>query len=333
MFKSILDKILNFDKRDGRVFYCNSLHGQSTYNICINCDMTVSCNCQDYDGSGHIGNLRTHTFEEIFRGGKAQQFREALARGEYPVPLCPNCPELRTGSKRDVQQYLKGFDLPRKAIMVENTILCNLHCLFCDRTKTQKIRGQNRMTLEDMEVVAKIIRDVGIAEINFHNLGEPFISDTFAQEIALLRKYNPDLRMYMSTNGVLIDTDDKVKASVEFHHLYFSIDGPNQEILVTYQVGGDFDKSYANLKRVVDERNRQGKTTPTIEWKYVVFNWNDADEHIIGAIDLAREAGVDLISFMKGGAPLEHASTRYDESPFFRTLGEPSWRGKEIWFR
>lgn len=51
------------------VFYCNALLGQSTYNICINCDMTVSCNCQDYDGSGHVGDLRTHTFEEdISRG-------------------------------------------------------------------------------------------------------------------------------------------------------------------------------------------------------------------------------------------------------------------------
>jgi hypothetical protein len=48
--------------------------------------MTISCNCQDFDGRGHIGDLRPHTFEEIFRGGKAQQFRETLARGEFSAP-------------------------------------------------------------------------------------------------------------------------------------------------------------------------------------------------------------------------------------------------------
>lgn len=331
MLTRLFNRLLN--RNDRRVYYCNALNGQSTYNICINCDMTVACNCQDYDGSGHIGDLRTNTFEEIFRGGKAQQFRKSLARGEYPVPLCPHCPELRTVSKKDVKRYLANFDLPRKAIMVENTILCNLHCLFCDRTRAQKIRRQNRMSLQDMEQVAQTIRDVGIAEISFHNLGEPFLSDTFPREMDILRTYNPELRIYLSTNGGLIDTDEKVRAATECYHLYFSIDGPSQEILVKYQVGGDFKTSYANMKRVVNERNRLGKSTPTIEWKYVVFNWNDSEEQINRAVELAREAGVDLISFTRGGGASEYISMRYVDASFFQNLGEPSWRGREIWFR
>jgi len=39
----------------GNAYYCKALSGLSSYNICINCDLTVSCNCQDYDGSGQIG--------------------------------------------------------------------------------------------------------------------------------------------------------------------------------------------------------------------------------------------------------------------------------------
>ena len=37
----------------GQRFYCRALAGESEYNLTINCDLTVSCNCQDYDGSGH----------------------------------------------------------------------------------------------------------------------------------------------------------------------------------------------------------------------------------------------------------------------------------------
>ncbi len=41
----------------GQRFYCRALGGESEYNLAIHCDLTVSCNCQDYDGSGQIGDL------------------------------------------------------------------------------------------------------------------------------------------------------------------------------------------------------------------------------------------------------------------------------------
>jgi len=312
-------------------FYCNALQGNSTYNICINCDMTVSCNCQDFDGSGHIGNLRTHSFVEIFRSGKVQQFREKLARGEYAIPVCSHCSELRKVAKNEGDQYLKGYDLP-KALMIENSILCNLSCRFCDRM-VQKIRSQKRMSLEDIELVARLIHDLGIVDVSYHNLGEPFFSDTFPQEISILKKHNPELRLWMSTNGVMADTVEKVRAAVEFQHIYFSIAGPSQEILVKYQQRGNFDKAFNNMRRVVEERNRQGRTRPIVEWKYVVFRWNDKVDHINKAIELARVAGVDLISFMYGDASRLHSSWRYKHSAFFKKLGEPSWRGREIWLK
>ncbi|MDW8309726.1 MAG: hypothetical protein RMK20_10170, partial [Verrucomicrobiales bacterium] len=58
----------------GRAYYCAALHGQSEYNITINSDRTVSCNCQDYEGIGHLGDLRHNTFEEIFFGPVAERF-------------------------------------------------------------------------------------------------------------------------------------------------------------------------------------------------------------------------------------------------------------------
>lgn len=43
-------------------FVCNALQGDSEYNSSINCDITVSCNCQD-DGSGILGSLNENRFE------------------------------------------------------------------------------------------------------------------------------------------------------------------------------------------------------------------------------------------------------------------------------
>jgi MoaA/NifB/PqqE/SkfB family radical SAM enzyme len=188
------------------------------------------------------------------------------------------------------------------------------------------------MTLEDMDRVARILEKHRVELISFFNLGEPFCSNTIYSEISTLIRHNPGIKISLSTNGALIDTDDKIEAALMIDYLIFSIDGPNQDILTKYQVGGNFEKSYTNMMRIVSERNVRGLKKPIIEWKYVVFNWNDHNEHIEMAIRLAREAGVDLILFEKGGAPFKHRSKRYADSAFFQNLGDSSSRGREIWF-
>ena len=62
----------------GRGYSCGALDGVSEYNLTINSDQTVTCNCQDYEGIGQIGNLKQNSFEEVFFGAKAQQFRDLL---------------------------------------------------------------------------------------------------------------------------------------------------------------------------------------------------------------------------------------------------------------
>jgi hypothetical protein len=50
-----------------KYYYCTSLSGETSYNTCINSDLTVSCNCNDADGSGQIGDLNIDSFESIWK--------------------------------------------------------------------------------------------------------------------------------------------------------------------------------------------------------------------------------------------------------------------------
>jgi hypothetical protein len=75
----------------GQRFYCRTLGGESEYNLTVNCDLTVSCTCQDYDGSGHLGDLNKNSFPEVFFGPVAQRFREQLAKGKLPIMTCARC--------------------------------------------------------------------------------------------------------------------------------------------------------------------------------------------------------------------------------------------------
>jgi hypothetical protein len=72
----------------GQRFYCSALAGESDYNITVNCDLTVSCSCQDYDGSGHIGDLNKNSFQEVFFSPTANRFRAELAKGKLPIMTC-----------------------------------------------------------------------------------------------------------------------------------------------------------------------------------------------------------------------------------------------------
>src|SRR5476651_836230 len=89
-------------KITGQKFYCSALAGESEYNITINSDLTVSCNCQDYDGAGHIGDLKKDSFEKVFFGPVAQDFREKLARGKIPIKACTRCGDLRRIAKSKI---------------------------------------------------------------------------------------------------------------------------------------------------------------------------------------------------------------------------------------
>jgi uncharacterized Fe-S cluster-containing radical SAM superfamily protein len=310
-------------------YYCRALQGESNYNICINSDMTVSCNCQDYDGSGHIGDLQVQSFVQVFSGEKAQSFRKMLLHGKLPVSVCKGCAELSPADSADPDRYLHGYRLPHYGIMVENTVACNLSCLCCRRSELLNIRKRTRMSLGDVELVAKLVLEHGIKTVSYFNLGEPFLSQSILDEIKIIRQYNPHLIITTSTNGVLLDTEDKIEAALMMNHIYFSIDGASQESIIKYQVGGKFDKSYCNMKRLVQEKNRR-ESPATIEWKYVVFGHNDSIDEIELAQDLARQAGVDVISFWRGDGPERILSKRFPDHPPFQNLGYANWKGLEV---
>ncbi len=321
-------------KSTDKVFACNALHGNSSYNISIHSDMTVSCNCQDFDGSGYIGNLNENTFQEIFTGEIAQGFRRNLSERKYPLALCCTCPELLLVDKTNAGTYLCNYQLPHKGIMVENTVLCNYSCRLCKRKELLKVRKEKVLPQGGIEKIAKIIKGNKIEVVAFYNLGEPFLSRNVAHEISVLRNSNKNLKIVTSTNGVPLDSYEKMQSALLIDHILFSIDGTNQQELTHYQKGGDFDRAYSNMKKLVLMRDEECVVN-TIEWRYVLFRGNDKPTQIKRAIELAKQAKVDIISFIPGTAEFYNRSFLYHWHPFYKHLGTKCklWEGREIDYR
>jgi hypothetical protein len=317
----------------GQRFYCAALSGLSSYNICINCDMTVSCNCRDYDGSGHIGDLHANTFQEVFSSPTSSHFRTTLASGKLPLLTCASCPELRMATQEKAEHYLNNYSLPISGLMIENTIACNLWCSGCSREEVVKTRSKKAMNSDDMKIIASFLKEAGITSIWFFNLGEPFSSPRIYEHLSIIRAENPDIEIVMSTNGTLLNNDDKRKAALLCNHIYFSIDGPDNATVLKYQRGGNFQAAYENMKKLIEFRDLQAAKRPTIEWKYVLFNWNDRPAMVRETIDKAKGANVDRISFWPTPMPVYGISWRYRLDPFYKNLGNLEDYRREIILR
>lgn len=313
-------------KITGKVFICRAINGLSDYNISINSDMSVSCNCQDYDGTGCIGNLDKSTLKEIFNGTQLAIFRKKLSNGKLPVLVCPRCSELLLVNKNEFLKNKNNYCVPKKGIMVENTIACDMMCKSCDRKSILKCRKKTCLSLEDIKKISKEVFENKIESVCFFNLGEPFLSNDIYEELKILKKDNKKINIIVSTSGLHLNTFNKRKAMKYINHIAFSIDGIDNKILKKYQTNGNFDISYKNMKDLVDFRN-DNNLRGSIEWKYILFNWNDKKEYINRAIELAREAGVNKISFWPTGNPFWGISWRYFVKNYFNKIGTKNNKG------
>jgi MoaA/NifB/PqqE/SkfB family radical SAM enzyme len=318
-------------KISGRGYYCNALCGESEYNITINSDRTVSCNCQDYEGKGHIGDLRKNSFEEIFFGPEAQRFRDELAKGKIPIDTCARCGDLKrlnangTGAPK--------VRLPYRGMLLENTVRCNVDCVGCAREGAAAIRvdKQLQMPLNELSQMADLTAKLGLEQIFYLNLGEPFLSSNVCQELPILRQKNPKTRIIISTNGVLLNTDAKREAALNVSQILFSVHGISNEMLAKYMHRSKFDEAYKAMKDIVAYRDARGAKEPVIEWKYLLFNWNDHPKHIARAIEMAKEAKVDILSFWPTHNPFYGMSWRWHLGLI--KDGVKCWKGREIDFR
>jgi MoaA/NifB/PqqE/SkfB family radical SAM enzyme len=316
-------------KITGRKYYCHALAGESEYNITINSDLTVSCNCQDYDGSGHLGDLRKNSFEEVFFGPVAKKFNDELAKGKIPIPTCSRCGDLTRLKKGQAPPKLR---LPYRGMLLENTVICNVDCIGCAREGAANIRAGKTMPLSELSQMADLAARLKMQRIFYLNLGEPFLSPNVCQELPLLRSKNPDAHILVSTNGILLNTDAKREAALQLSQILFSVHGISDEMCEKYMMRGSFEKAFAAMREMAAYRDKLGLKLPVLEWKYLLFNWNDHPKTITRAIEMAKEIKVDIISFWPTHNPFYGMSWRYHLGMMNR-IGVKSWKGREVILR
>jgi pyruvate-formate lyase-activating enzyme len=157
-----------------------------------------------------------------------------------------------------------------------------------------RIPKSRRGTLP-IDVLRRVVSEAGpsVQRVDLFNYGEPFLYRHLLDALRHVRTVLPQTGIAISTDGMQVH--ESVEHAIVDERLLdwivFSIDGCDADTYRRYRIGGQFDVAFANLLRF--HRRARG-TGIRVIWQYVVFRWNDADDHFKRAIALAEEHDIPL---------------------------------------
>ncbi|NIM91037.1 MAG: radical SAM protein [Candidatus Aminicenantes bacterium] len=311
------------EKKERARFTCDWI-----FNILVVlCDGKVVCGCADPYGERPLGYLQQSSLHEIWNSEKVKGIREGLNKGY--AAFCLDCGLKRfLEEKEEVPVRPVHLEiLPR--IFLEPTVLCNLSCFqaVCNHESgIAKTRKRSKFPFDEFQ---SVIDEVGknLIRLDLFNYGDPFVHPQAVEMIEYVKQKYPSVYLYTTTNGLILD-DEKIRRIVRsgLDEFTFSVDGPDQETYIRYRRLGDFEKVLKIMSKFVEERNKLGREVPFINWRYILFKWNDSRGKMNKARALAAKIGVDRLTWEITDHPREALSKKYQ-------IGTRHWRKiyHEIW--
>ncbi len=292
------------------------------------CDGRMVCGCADPYGKRVLGDAKTGSVSGIWTGERAAGLRRDLNAGGSK--FCGDCP-LKLPLAKDEpppQRDLNVQPLPSR-LYIECTAACNISCAqACCAPETGITRTRNAGML-DFELFRRVIDEAGpsLTRVDFFNYGEAFLNKRAVEMCEYIKAQFPHIYLYTSTNGLAF-TEEQARRLVRsgIDEVTFSIDGATPETYAVYRRRGDFDKAIRNLRAAADEKRRNGRDLPCINWRYILFNHNDTDDEMNRARGMAEELGVDRLCWELTDHPEDMYSRRFvPGSPELAAIRHEIW--------
>jgi molybdenum cofactor biosynthesis enzyme MoaA len=187
-----------------------------------------------------------------------------------------------------------------RALQLEPISFCNLKCPSCPVTQfhIDPAYRDDRASILPLEVMLNCVDQLpDLEKILFYNFGEPFLHKHATDFMRQVRVSRPDVILHTSTNGLVL-TDgiiDAIASEVLADRIVFSIDGAYEQSYRKYRLNGSLKKALSNMSALVAACERFGsKKRIEVFWQYILFEWNDSDDELSHARQVAKEIGVPL---------------------------------------
>jgi len=199
-------------------------------------------------------------------------------------------------AKRDMTRRSLQVDAQPLGLIVDPSNGCNLACPGCVHSQNVKRMGRfdwsPGMMPEDR--MGRLIKRFGpfASHVFFYNYGEPLLNPRTPEYIRMAKRTLA--RTVVSTNLSLKKFDAEAYVASGLDFMTLSIDGTTQETYARYRRGGDLDLVLANVEKLVEAKRRLGRSTPVLNWQFLVFEHNR--HQMDRAEELARAMGVNQIT-------------------------------------
>lgn len=277
------------------------------------CDGRVVCGCADPYGRRVLGDTRTASLHDVWTGPAVSALRADLNGGGSR--FCGDCP-LKLPLKKDEAAAVRPLDagpLPSR-LYVECTAACNISCAEACCAPESGITRTRQAGMLDFDLFRRVVDEAGpsLVRIDFFNYGEAFLHKRAVEMCEYIKAKFPHVYLYTSTNGLaLSEAQARRLVHSGIDEVTFSIDGATAESYAQYRRRGRFDTAIANLRAMADEKRSSGRDLPFLNWRYILFRWNDSDAEMARARDLAAELGVDRLCWELTDHPEDAFSRRF----------------------
>jgi MoaA/NifB/PqqE/SkfB family radical SAM enzyme len=277
------------------------------------CDGRIVCGCADPYGKRVLGDARQSTIHDVWTGDVVSQLRADLNAGGSK--FCGDCP-LKLPLKKDETPPMRSPDAGRhpSRMYVECTAACNISCTEACCAPETGITRTRQAGMLDFDLFQRVVDEVGasLVRIDFFNYGEAFLHKRAVEMCEYIKSRFPQIYLYTSTNGLaLSEAQARRLVHSGIDEVTFSIDGATQDSYVKYRQRGRFDVAIANLRAMADEKRQAGRDVPFLNWRYILFTWNDSDEEMARARQLAAQIGVDRLCWELTDHPENAYSRRF----------------------
>lgn len=183
---------------------------------------------------------------------------------------------------------------PPPVLQVDITDMCNLRCPGC---LTGMGWNKDHQGMMPYETFARLIdgaaRHTALAVL--YNSGEPLLHPAAVDMIRLLTANR--IASVISTNGHFVRTPAEAEALVTsgLSVMVVSLSGATRETYEHYHRGGRLDQVVSGVRHVRQARERLGKRTPLIIFRFLIMSHNRHETEAMAA--LAEKEGCDWFEF------------------------------------
>jgi hypothetical protein len=292
------------------------------------CDGRIVCGCADPYAHRVLGDGRAERVSAIWQGPTISALRADLNRGGSS--FCGDCPlkvPLAEGEEPP-QRPLEVGPQPSR-LFIECTAACNISCAQACCAPETGITRTRQAGMLDFDLFARVVDEVGasLVRIDFFNYGEAFLHKRAVEMCEVIKARFPQVYLYTSTNGLALD---EVRARRLVHsgidEVTFSIDGSTQESYARYRQRGKLEVALRNLGAMVEEKRATGRDLPFLNWRCILFRWNDSDEEMNRTRALAARIGVDRLTWEITNHPEDSFSRRFvPGTPDYESIRHEIW--------